>query len=160
MTMPINRSIAALGHSPVVIQGLLRGFDETRIRQSRDGGDGWNPIEVLCHLYDYDGIWQERIASSSADNPPAFVPYPADELAIQNGYAEQSYEEALARFLERRRELIAFVKTISQDEANTRVGVHPTIGALPVSEQLALIGLHDLNHIEQITRALGLGERF
>lgn len=160
MAMPLNRSLAALGHAPVVIQGLLRGLDEDQIRAARDGGDGWNPIEVLCHLYDYDAIWQDRIASSRAANPPAFIAYPADELAIQNRYAEQAYADVLARFLERRRAFIAFAQTITQDEANARVGVHPQLGAIPVSEQLALMGLHDLNHIEQITRSLGLAERF
>ena len=159
MTFPLARGLLSIQQTPVIMQALLRDVDEAHARQSRDG-DGWNVIEILCHLNDVEIVLGDRMKSSSADNPPAFPPLNPDELAQQNRYSEQSLAPTLAQWLDRRRELIAYLKGLTADDTDARSGLHSSLGRITVSEQVGLLGLHDVNHIEQIARALGLGERF
>ena len=159
MTFPLARGLLSIQQTPAILQALLRDVDETRARQARDG-DGWNVIEILCHLNDVEIVLGDRMKISSADNPPAFPPLDPDALAAQNRYSEQALAPTLAQWLERRRELIGYIKGLTADDTDARCGIHSSLGRITVSEQVGLLGLHDVNHIEQITRALGLADRF
>jgi len=155
MPMSMERSLKAIQDTPVLMQALLRGVDEAQARAARDG-DGWNVTEVLCHLHDYDGIFRVRMESSARENEPTWVGYNPDQLAAEHHYADQAFAPTLAAFLERRREIVAFLKGLPAADYEERAGVHATLGRMTLTDQVVLMALHDVNHMEQIVRALGI----
>jgi len=159
VSFPIGRALLSIQQTPVLLQALLRDVDQARASQARDG-EGWNVVEVLCHLNDYEQIFSERIQSASGENPPSMAAYNPDEMAVEKRYAEQSLTATLEQLLERRRALVAFLKGLAPEEWEARAGIHPAIGKLTITEQVLIIPLHDVNHMEQMIRALGLGEKF
>jgi hypothetical protein len=63
--------------------------------------------------------------------------------------------EALNTYIEQRRRQIAIFEGLSAEQWARR-GVHPQAGEHTVLEHAVNIAQHDVNHIEQIVRALGL----
>jgi hypothetical protein len=58
------------------------------------------------------------------------------------------------RYVELRRQFIALIANCTEDQWSRR-GVHPESGVVTLLELAINVGLHDVNHIEQIVRALG-----
>lgn len=158
MAFPINRALMGIQHTPVLLETLLRGVDDERARQARDG-DGWNVTEILCHLSEYETFFTERIQTSSQTDPPRWTAYDPDALAREHHYAEQSFSATLAALLDKRRALVAYLNALPEADWS-RQGVHPTLGTISVLDQVLVVVFHDVNHMEQMARALGVGERF
>lgn len=59
------------------------------------------------------------------------------------------------RYAHLRREFIAMLIPLREDEWQRR-GLHPESGVVTLLEHVTNVSLHDLNHIEQIIRALEL----
>ena len=53
--------VMAARKSQALLAMLLSGVDQTTGTTLRDGADGWNCVEVLCHLRDFEEITLRRI---------------------------------------------------------------------------------------------------
>jgi hypothetical protein len=87
------------------------------------------------------------------DNPT----FPASDqraMAIEGNYAAADLHTALAEFEARRREFIVLLESLSDAQWERR-GQHPFFGETTVLTQAINSANHDLDHIEQIARALG-----
>ena len=88
------------------------------------------------------------------ENKPEFASTDPDGLAIQHDYTHQDIHDMYERFVERRKEFVAFLTPLHEEEWSRR-GVNSTAGVITVLELATNMGLHDLNHIAQMTVALG-----
>ena len=152
-----DRFTRALKKNPTILKSILRGVTHEEARQARDEGpDGWNVIEVLCHLRDFDAVFMERAWAMVEQDRPAMQPVDHLQMVIERRYAEQQFETVLAEYLAHRAEFNAWVAALTDDDWG-RVGVHPVNGEVTLLEQIVQASDHDTNHFEQIARILGHG---
>lgn len=155
--MPLFTAQAALRDflkTPVILNAVLSGVDQQRAQTATDGADGWSVLEVVCHLNDYEQIFLDRAKQIINEDRPDFPPYSQNELAAANRYSEQALTEVLASYYSRRRSFIDFLHGLP-DEQWARSGVHASYGEMTLVELVVKTTLHDVNHIEQIVKALG-----
>ena len=69
------------------------------------------------------------------------------------GYSSRTRDEALMWFTERRSELIDLLRSLTSEQW-LRIGVHPDNGELSVYDIGYNVCTHDINHIEQILKAI------
>ncbi len=149
------RVLRTLRKTPSTLAFLLSGVDQARALSATDGPDGWNVVEIMCHLRDFERIFAERIRLMVDQDNPRFVLVDHLELVTRNNYAAQSLETAFAEYRDARRALIAYLEALP-DSSWTRTGVTGAGVPTHVAEQAAVAGLHDIDHTEQIGRTLGL----
>lgn len=147
-------ALQALGQTPVVLGAVLRGVTPERAREATDGPDGWSVVAVICHLRDYEEIFHQRATLILADDRPSLPTPNQDELARERDYASEDLGAAVAAFGANRRRFLDLLAGVT-DEQWSRRGVHPRQGELALVEMATRVPLHDVNHIEQIVRALG-----
>jgi len=156
--MPVftpERAIMYLKKTPTILAAILNGVDQTRATATRDGVDGWNVLQIIAHLNDYEEIFGQRMTAVLNEQNPAFAAYNPDQLAVENKYEDKDFVAVFAEWNTRRQEHIARVSALSPDDWN-RTGVHPTSGMTSVLEIWLNAALHDVNHTEQIIRVLGM----
>ena len=155
--MPIftpDKPLRDLPKTPVILNVILRGVDQARAQSATDGPDGWSVLEVLCHLNDYEQIFNDRVRLILGSDLPLLPGYNQLELVKTNHYADQNFAEVFASYVSRRRALLALLRGLSPEQWNRR-GVHSVWGEVTIVEQMSYVPTHDLNHIEQIIKALG-----
>jgi hypothetical protein len=153
-----DRFIADARRTQVVLHGLLHGVSQQRAMDSRDGGDGWSVVEVVCHLRDFEGFFRGRVELMLDQDNPILPAYDQDALAIERDYQHQDVRVALAELLEQRRAFLVLFESFSEEQLQ-RDGVHPENGPIKIFDSLVQLTHHDLTHLDQIARCLGLSER-
>jgi uncharacterized damage-inducible protein DinB len=137
-----------------ILNAIVNGVDQTAATATRDGDDGWTTLEVLCHLRDYELIWQERVGLTVREENPQLPGFDVAGLVTRNDYINQDFAEILAERNALRADSLALLATF--DEATLqRTGVHPSRGVMTLLAQAQQLTNHDVDHIEQIVRILG-----
>ena len=152
-----EKALRSLRKTPVILAGILDNVSQERAQQATDGPDGWNGIEIVGHLLDYEEIFFERAKRMLAEDKPALEGYDQDALVKDHDYAHQNLQDVFQRFVTLRRTFINLLTTLT-DEEWARQGVHPQSGEITVLEHAINITLHDVNHIEQIVRTVGAAD--
>ncbi|MDX2162182.1 MAG: DinB family protein [bacterium] len=149
------RALTAMKKNATILQAILHGVDQARATATRDGADGWNVLEIVCHLNDFEQIFFDRNRSMVEQDSPALRVYDVPGLAVENRYADQQFDQVWASWLQRRRAHLDFLAALPP-EGWERVGLHPTWNAITVLDMATVVALHDGDHAEQIVRVLGL----
>lgn len=144
--------VMAARKSQALLAMLLSGVDQTTGTTLRDGADGWNCVEVLCHLRDFEEITLRRIRLMLAGEAPTLPLF--DIAGLAQGYAGQDLATVLAERTALRAESTALLAELPAD-AWQHTGVHPTLGEMTVHEMGVKLAAHDVDHLEQIARILG-----
>ncbi|MCU0514511.1 MAG: DinB family protein [Anaerolineae bacterium] len=142
----LDKTLASLGH-------VLRPVTPAQATTYRDGGDGWTVLEVLCHLRDYDVIFQQRVELILAQANPALPAYDHEALARERAYNAQHLATVLADLQQHRRGFIALFEGLTEEQW-ARAGTHPERGRFTVMDGLIQAATHDCDHIEQIQKIL------
>jgi hypothetical protein len=150
-----GRFIRALKRTPVLLDSLLCGVTQERASAARDGADGWNVVEIVCHLRDFEAIFFERAQRLVAEDHPVLPPFDHEVLARERDYAAQNLDEAFAAFVANREAFIEWLKARSEADW-ARTGIHPEYAEYSVLEQALQAVCHDIDHMEQIARVLEL----
>ncbi|MGH2551858.1 MAG: DinB family protein [Thermomicrobiales bacterium] len=137
-----------------ILRAMLNGVDQTAATTSRDGADGWTVLEVVCHLRDFELLWQERVGLAIRNDAPAYEPFDVLGLVTRNDYINQNFELVLAERQALRADSLALIATLDDTTIN-RFGIHPTRGEMSILAQAQQLTTHDVDHIEQIARILG-----
>lgn len=155
--MPIfspEKALRDFVKTPVILGVIVRGVDQQRARQATDGPDGWSVLEVMCHLNDYETIFFDRARQIVETDLPKFGTVDHEALVTINDYAGQDFAGVLASYSAKRRVYVDFLRQLSADQWQRR-GIHPSWGEITLVEHVINTTLHDVNHIEQIIKALG-----
>lgn len=149
------RALRTLRKTPSTLKFILAGVDQARATSATDGPDGWNVVEIMCHLRDFEAIFFERIRQMIEQDNPTFAL--ADHLALvtANNYAAAQIDDVLATYLATRREFVAYLEALP-DDAWARTGITGGGVHTNVVEVAIQAGTHDIDHTEQIGRTLGL----
>ncbi len=155
-----EKALRSLRKTPGLLRALLRDVDQQTAVTMTDGPDGWNVVFIVCHIADYETIYTERVRRLLREDEPQFdSPMDNDEMPMAHRYAEQDLRHMVGVFEERRREFIALIEGLNEEQL-TRRGYHPVSGYGTALDYAINAALHDINHLEQIAKVLKVGEGF
>lgn len=148
----LDDTLAILARTPAALDALLRGLPPIWI--NRNEGEGtWSVRAVLAHLINADRVnWIPRAKHilEHGDTRP-FEPFNRESGSRE----DQSLAELLDEFTRQRAEKLAELRTFRLDAGDLyRLGYHPALGAVTLSQLLATWAAHDLTHLHQISRIM------
>ena len=147
-----GKALRSLPKTPALLRFILSDVTQEQAMNSWDGD--WNVVFVVCHLRDLEAAYLQRVRMMLEEDNPTFPANDQRAMAIERHYAEADLRSALAEFEALRRAFIALVASLSDAQWERR-GQHPFFGETTVLTQAINNAIHDLDHIEQISRALG-----
>lgn len=157
--MTRERCLELMSQTPIILQAILHGVSDAQAHTVRDGAGGWSVVEILCHLRDFDGFYQERIAMMIAQDDPLLTSYDHEAIAIEHAYQFENLNDVVQQYRESRRRFIELISNLTDDQLE-RTGVHAEDGQITVIYQAFRSAAHDIDHTQQIARILGLAETF
>ena len=147
-------------------------------KNSRSGENGWSVSEIVEHLATVESgvvrIAAKLLAKAEADgvksdgtlNPP--VSFVEQTKSIENRKLQaperihpqgaQSLSESLAKLDENRRALSEMRSRIEAVDSTATAFPHPFFGNLNLYEWLAMVGMHEARHLQQIEVILQANE--
>lgn len=114
----------------------------------------WNVVYMVCHLRDLEKAYLERVYMMLEQDNPDFPSNSPAGLAKQNTYSNTDLRVALGEFEKLRCEFITLIEGLTPEQMERR-GQHPNFGETTILTQAINNAIHDIDHIEQIARALG-----
>ena len=148
-----ERQLAIMRLTCDTLGHILAGVPAEQARALRDGEDGWSIIEILCHLRDFDQIFYRRAVMMRDEDHPRLPGYDHEAMAIERAYQGEDLSAAYQTLCESRARFIEFFTALTPAQWE-RGGVHPERGGFTMTDAAIQVGLHDLDHMEQITRVL------
>ena len=150
----LPETIALLEHTPAVLNALLRGLPDSWT-QRNEGGDTWSAFDVIGHLIHGERTdWMAR-ARIILENGEARTFDRFDRLGHILESRGKSLEQLLDEFARLRRENLAALRELNlKSEDLLRLGRHPALGVVTLSELLATWAAHDLTHLHQLSRVM------
>ena len=134
-----------------VLRTLTADLTPEQAHNWRDGPDGWNAIEVIAHLRDFERIFIEWAQLMLEEEKPTLPLYDPDALARERHYGEGDLPTVFAEWEASRAASITFYAALSEADF-ARPGIHLRRGEWSVGQGLALQVLHDLTHFEQLAK--------
>ena len=148
--------IRLMGDTAAILGHILAGVDRataTTLRDPNDGDKGWTATEVVCHLRDFDGFFQDRVRRMLVETYPSLARYDHEGLAVARNYNGQDVHQVYAELVASRARFIELFRSLDEGQWQ-RSGVHPERGRFTLHDALLQVGAHDVLHMEQIGRIL------
>ncbi len=154
MNFNLNKSIEILQRTPDVYIALLSNCHHNwdRINEGPNTWSGHNIVGHLIHGERTDWIPRAEIILGDGENKN-FEPY--DRFAQEHLYSQQSMDELLDLFKSLRAENIRKLKSwnLSTQDLD-KEGMHPELGRVTLRQLISTWTIHDLNHMNQISRVM------
>ncbi len=153
MTHPVLEPIIrTLERTPDVLDGILGGLPEARVREN-EGSGTWSPYDIVGHLILGERTdWiprMEIVLSDRGDN--RWEPFDMD--GHLGGTLPMG--DRLAEFRSLRADnLISLKDRRLTDVDLDKTAIHPEYGTVTLRQHLTAWAAHDLNHIAQVARVL------
>ena len=158
--MPIftpEKALRDFPKTPVILSVILKDVSQKKAQTARDGADGWTVLEVLGHMNEFEQAFFQRSRLIVETEMPKFPALDPEALANAHHYNDQKLAEVLASYITQRRAHLAYVQALAPEQWQ-RKGIHPASGEITLIENVTNTTLHDVNHIEQIIKALGVSK--
>jgi hypothetical protein len=142
---PLQPPVSLLEKTPTILEVLLRDVPP-EVLDWKPAPERWSISEVMSHMLVIEHLYGERAKRIVVDEKPVLIKYvPPDESQVRKKVAGQSLDE----FAALRRAHTFFWGSIPS-AAGSRIGVHPEMGAITLSQMLNELANHDLGHLRQI----------
>ena len=153
MEFNIKDAIPILKRTPRVVSELLKNLPDGWIYQN-EGGETWSAYDVIGHyIHGEKTDWIPRMQIILGDGDKHFIPF--DRFAQFRDSQGKSLQQLLDEFTSLRKNNIKALKSfLFNEEIMNKKGIHPQFGEVSVKELLASWVVHDLTHINQITRVM------
>jgi hypothetical protein len=154
MQFDLQHAVQIIERISSVVDSLLRGLDDEWIYKN-EGGDTWSAYDIVGHFIEgEDTDWIPRmniILSDSSDK--TFEPF--DRFAQFEKSKGKSLDQLLDEFkIKRKKSLDALLNANLQSHDLQLKGIHPAFGEVTLEQLLAAWVVHDLAHVNQISRVL------
>lgn len=144
--------VKALSATPVVLSSLLDGARDPDWDRRPDP-DRFTLREVVAHLADWEPVWLERLQRIATEDHPFLPSVDESQMVVENDYASTSPTESLARFVQGRETLVAYIRSVS-DDLWDRTGDREFVGILTMHQQAYFALSHDAYHLRQVAEWL------
>ena len=150
----LDDAVALLTRTPATLDALLRGLPAWWT-SANEGPNTWSPFDVIGHLIHCEATdWIPRVKIILEHGESR--PFDTFNREAQFAAAPQSLESLLDRFTALRRDNLRILGGLTLSAADLqRTGRHPALGVVTLQQLLATWVAHDLDHVMQISRALG-----
>jgi DinB superfamily len=138
--------------TPRKIERLIAKASAAKLRK-RPAPDKWSAAEILAHLADVEIVVGWRVRSILGAPGTPVQAYDQNAWVIAGHYDKRSPRESLAQLRALRTANLALYKTLSKDQWK-HFGIHSERGQESVEHIVRLVAGHDLNHLQQIEKAL------
>jgi hypothetical protein len=146
-----GRLITSLESFLEVLPPVLAGVTADDARR-RGPDDAWSILEIVTHLADEEvEDFRARVRSTLDDPAAAWTPIAPEEWAGERRYNDGDLAETLERFLEARRESVAWLRGLG-DVDWTRAYEHPRFGPISAGDVLVSWAAHDVLHLRQLAK--------
>lgn len=149
--------LKALGEAAGELRGLLHPLRGRRARIPGEGPDeGWCPLAIAVHLRDIERATGQQV-EAILRRPHAPIRHVGlDDIPFPEDYARADLDEALDGFAWLRQETSYALWGLSPEEWE-RPAIHPYRGEVTLIDLVRELYQHDLEHLWQARRMLGLG---
>jgi hypothetical protein len=153
MEFDLQEAMPILERTPQVVSLLLKNLSSSWVDQN-EGGDTWTVFDVVGHyIHGEKTDWIPRMNIILNEEDKRFVPF--DRFAQFSESEGKTLNQLLDEFAALRKENISKLKAVILDEATlNKKGIHPQFGEVSLKELLSSWVVHDLTHINQITRVM------
>lgn len=154
MKFEINKSIEILERTPITLYNQLNDISKDWI-VNNEGEETWSVYDVIGHLIHGDKTdWMERIELIlSNNNKKDFKPF--DRFAQFETSKGKTLNQLLDEFIAIRNANLEKLKKLNiTEEGLLKIGIHPALGSVTLSQLISTWVVHDLDHIAQITRIM------
>jgi len=148
-----DRRLAHMRCTPRDLSSLLVGFPEEALGR-RPAPDAWSVTEIICHLRDVEEFYLGRVQFILANRDPALPAFDPDRWVLERQYRRCACRPALEAFAARRQDSMSVLEAVAGD-AWERGGAHSQRGWMTVRRIVHGWAKHDLEHADQVARALG-----
>jgi hypothetical protein len=154
MEQKLQSTIALLSRTPATLNALLRDLPE-EWTLCNEGEKTWSAFDVVGHLIHGERTdWMPRVRRilESGESRPfdAF-----DRWAQERESQGKSLPQLLDEFADLRAQNLNQLRTLKlRPEDLDKLGRHPSIGIVTLSQLLATWAAHDLTHLHQISRVM------
>lgn len=153
LTQVRKRAIWQMNTTCEILGHILKNISEEQAHDLRDGPEGWSIIEIVCHLRDFDIFFYKRAKQMLEEDHPQLPGYDHEAIAIERNYQDEELAYAYYDLKQSRDKFVEFFHDLT-DEQWERTGIHPERDSFTMTDAVQQVGLHDITHIEQITRIL------
>lgn len=154
MNFNFTESLALLDRTPKVLHELCYELSELWIHTT-EGPDSWSAYDIVGHLIHgekTDWIPRARIILSEHSDK-TFPPF--DRFAQFEASKGKTMNALLSEFSALRKQNIVEIKSWMLQESDwKKTGVHPEFGNVTLEQLIATWTVHDLVHINQMTRVI------
>lgn len=144
--------LSGLEATPTVLQLLLLHQPEIAF-DKRPDPERFSLREVVCHLADWEGVWLGRMQKMASEDDPELPGYDEGQWAIDHQYSVANAQEQIRKFVEGRKALVAFLKSLSPEQWE-RTGLHSQWGSVSIVSLATIVLGHDGYHTKQIVEWL------
>ena len=99
-----QKAISSMEKTPVVLKFILHDVSNEKAKTLAPTAQGWNALEVLCHLVDLEEVYFMRAKRIIAENKPEFPSVDQVALVTEHDYAHQDIKDMYERFVQLRKE--------------------------------------------------------
>lgn len=151
VTAAVAEVIEALSDDAERLDELTEHADERWQEPPRDGG--WSAVATLAHLRASDDILTPRLMQIAVRDEPFLASLDERRWQEVAGYAELPAQQLVDGFRARREELLFALGRLPLSSWQ-RTGTHEDRGRVTLLELAQGLAEHELEHVEQIERAL------
>ena len=144
--------INALENAPSLIVPLVREVP-TDVLKRRPAPGRWSAHEHACHLADVHALFFSRLEQFEREERPRIEPFDPSTARPDGALLEENLDDALSRFAEDRRRLVARLRTLSP-EVWRRTAEHAEYSHYSVLIMFRHLALHDSLHAYRIEELL------
>ncbi len=148
-----DERLARLRRTGGELAAAIAGADAERLARRPDA-KSWAAVEVLCHLRDTEESFLDRMRLIVATDEPRFATTNPDRWAEERQYLRNEATAALAAFHGRRGETLAFLDGLGEADWQRAGHQMDSRGRRTVDDFLTVMAWHDVNHVDQLRRAL------
>jgi hypothetical protein len=153
MEFNIAETVEILRRTPAVLETLLKGMSKEWLH-GNEGENTWSPHIVIGHLiYSEENNWIPRLRKILSLTDNKFTPF--DRFAQLKLYNDTPTDDLLRKFSDVRKQSLLTLSTIPLPKEKLKmIGIHPDLGEVTLSQLLSTWTVHDLDHINQISRVM------
>lgn len=154
MNFSIEKSIQILEKTPQLLNILLDNISE-EWTLNNEGNQSWSAFDVVGHLIHCDeSNWIPRIEITLSD--AVVVKFePLDRFAQIEKNKNKTLLQLLNEFVKIRFSSITKLRSLNiTEEQLMKKAIHPDLGEVNLSQLIATWVVHDLSHMNQISRVM------
>jgi uncharacterized damage-inducible protein DinB len=140
--------------APELVARLIAGIPDATLRADPAPGK-WSIAAILAHLADDEIVTYWRYRQMLENSGCALAGFDQDEWAQMGEYASADPRQSLQLFRLLRDSNVRLLRRLTPEEWQ-RFGIHAERGRISVQDLARHMAGHDLNHVDQIRKILGI----